>query len=280
VKKVLYFDCFSGISGDMTLGALIDLGVDKDKFMAEMSKLNVDGYEIKIGTAIKNGINATDVDVLLTNGEFDDHDHEHEHHHEHDHNHEHHHEHSHDHDHHHEHHHAHVHRNFYDVSKIIDNSSINENAKELAKKIFMRVAKAEGKVHGKPIEEVHFHEVGALDSIVDIIGTAVLIDMIKPDMIVSSVISDGHGFIMCQHGKIPVPVPATMEIFADANVKVRTMDIENEMVTPTGAAIIAELSENFGQCPEMKILKTGYGAGKRSFEIPNVLRVVMGEIDE
>ena len=144
----------------------------------------------------------------------------------------------------------------------------------------MRVALAEAKVHGKTLEEVHFHEVGALDSIVDIIGTAVLIDMIKPDKIVSSVVNDGHGFIMCQHGKIPVPVPATMEIFAQAGVKSRSTDIENEMVTPTGAAIIAELAESYGNRPEMKITKTGYGAGKRNFEIPNVLRVVMGEIDE
>ena len=141
----------------------------------------------------------------------------------------------------------------------------------------MRVALAEAKVHGKSLEEVHFHEVGALDSIVDIIGTAVLIDMIKPDRVVSSVVRDGHGFIMCQHGQIPVPVPATMEIFAAANVKLQQCDIENEMVTPTGAAIIAELAESYGTCPEMKIIKTGYGAGKRNFKIPNVLRVLVGE---
>ena len=119
-----------------------------------------------------------------------------------------------------------------------------------------------------------------MDSIVDIIGTAVLIDMIKPDKIVSSVIHDGHGFIMCQHGKIPVPVPATMEIFAAAGVKIHQCDVENEMVTPTGAAIIAELSENYGVCPEMKVVKTGYGAGKRQFDIPNVLRVLIGEEDD
>ena len=294
MKKVLYFDCFAGISGDMTLGALLDTGIDHKAFLDEMAKLNVEGFEIKIGRADKNGIGATDVDVILTNGEFEEHhshehSHEGEHHHEHEHSHEHAHEHEHSHEHmhdhtheqhSHEHKHTHVHRNFYDVSKIIDESSITENAKELAKKIFMRVALSEAKVHGKTLEEVHFHEVGALDSIVDIIGTAVLIDMIKPDKIVSSVIHDGHGFIMCQHGKIPVPVPATMEIFAAAGVKIHQCDVENEMVTPTGAAIIAELSENYGVCPEMKVVKTGYGAGKRQFDIPNVLRVLIGEEDD
>ena len=166
------------------------------------------------------------------------------------------------------------------MSRIIDESGITDSAKELAKRIFLRVALAEAKVHGKSLEEVHFHEVGALDSIVDIIGTAVLIDMIKPDRIASSVVRDGHGFIMCQHGQIPVPVPATMEIFAAANVKLQQCDIENEMVTPTGAAIIAELAESYGICPEMKIVKTGYGAGKRNFKIPNVLRVLVGEADD
>ncbi len=143
----------------------------------------------------------------------------------------------------------------------------------------MRVAKAEAKVHGKTLEEVHFHEVGALDSIVDIIGTAVLIDMIKPDKIYSSVVNDGHGFIKCQHGLMPVPAPATAEIFADSKVVYKQIDVTNEMVTPTGAAIIAELAESYGMCPQMNIIKTGYGAGKREFSIPNLLRVVVGEIE-
>lgn len=297
MKKVLYFDCFSGISGDMTLAALIDLGIDKDAFLAEMNKLNVEGFEIKFSRTEKSGIGAQDVDVILTNGEYLDeehhhHDHEHEHHHdhEHEHSHEHHHDHEHVHDEHshehthehahsHEHHHAHVHRNIDDVNAIIDNSTISETAKDLAKRIFMRVAKAEAKVHSKPLNEVHFHEVGALDSIVDIIGTAILIDMIKPDVICSSVVNDGHGFVKCQHGHMPVPAPATAEIFADSNVIYRQIDVMSEMVTPTGAAIIAELSESFGMCPPMKLKATGYGAGKRNFSIPNILRVMIGETE-
>jgi len=275
MKKVLYFDCFAGISGDMTLGALLDLGVDKDVFLKELEKLNVEGFEVKIGRTEKSGIGACDVDVILTNGEhIHEHDHEHEHeHHHHDHDHEHHH-------HSHEHHHAHVHRNINDINTIIDNSTISENAKDLAKRIFMRVAVAEAKVHGKSLEEVHFHEVGALDSIVDIIGTAILIDMIKPERICASVVNDGHGFVKCQHGFMPVPAPATAEIFASSDVKYKQIDENGEMVTPTGAAIVAELCESFGIMPVMKIEKTGYGAGKREFTVPNLLRVVLGESEE
>ncbi len=293
MKKVLYFDCFSGISGDMTLGALIDIGVDKELFLAEIAKLNVDGFKIEFSRTEKSGIGAQDVDVILTNGEFvEEHTHEHTHEHK-EHTHEEHHEHTHEHGehiheehhehihgHHHEHTHAHVHRNINDVSAIIDNSQISDNAKDLAKRIFMRVAKAEAKVHSKPLDEVHFHEVGALDSIVDIVGTAILIDIIKPDKIYSSIVNDGHGFVKCQHGYMPVPAPATAEIFAESGVIYRQIDVNNEMVTPTGAAIIAELSESFGMCPPINIKKTGYGAGKRNFSIPNILRVMLGEIEE
>ncbi|MGE4213844.1 MAG: LarC family nickel insertion protein [Anaerotignaceae bacterium] len=279
--KVLYFDCFAGISGDMTLGALLDLGINKDKFIEEISKINVEGFKIEFGRVDKNGINAFDVDVIIDGFEEEHdhlhhkedeyfHEHEHEHHHHHDHGHKHHHD-------EHHHHHPHVHRNLFDVNKIIDESTISDNAKDLAKKIFMRVALAEAKVHGKAIDEVHFHEVGALDSIVDIIGTAICIDLLKPDKIYASVVNDGYGFIMCQHGQIPVPVPATAEIFANSSVVSRQIDIEMELVTPTGAAIIAELPESYGVCPTMSVIKTGYGAGKRSSKIPNVLRVMLGE---
>lgn len=312
--KTLYFDCSSGISGDMTLGALLDLGIDKEKFVAEMSKINVEGYDIVFGRAVKNGIGANKVDVVITVEGYDedgqplehhhDHDHDHEHHHDHDLDHEHHHDHDHDHEHHydhdhehhhdhdhehhhdhdhdheHHHHHGHVHRNLNDVFEIIDKSEINENAKDLAKRIFMRVAKAESKVHNEPLDKVHFHEVGAIDSIVDIIGTAICIDMLKPDRIFASVVNDGHGFIMCQHGQIPVPVPATAQIFADSDVVSRQIDIDTELVTPTGAAIIAELAESYGTMPAMSVEKIGYGAGKKDIKIPNVLRVSMGEMAE
>ena len=249
--KALYFDCSSGISGNMTLGALLELLDDQTYLQKELDKLHVDGYHLEITKQVKNGITGTHVEVVL---------HEEEHHN------------------HHEHHHA--HRHLADIYKIIDDSDIDANSKELAKRIFLRVAKAESKVHNEPLDHVHFHEVGAIDSIVDIIGTAILITKINPDVIYSSVVNDGHGFITCAHGVIPVPVPATSEIFAAGNVVFQQVDIDTEMVTPTGAAIIAELACSFGPMPAMKITKVGWGCGTKSFTIPNVLKVMMSECED
>ena len=269
--KTLYFDCSSGISGNMTLGALLEIVGDENYLLEELKKLNIDGYKIEISKQVKNGISGTYVDVIL----------EHEHHHQ-DHEHEHEHEHNHnpEHDHGHEHHHHHEHRNLYDVNNIIDNSSLDENTKALAKRIFLRVAKAESKVHNKPLDEVHFHEVGAIDSIVDIVGTAILINKINPDKVIASVVNDGYGFIECAHGTMAVPVPATSEIFAASNVKFRQIDIDTELVTPTGAAIIAELAEDFTTLPAMVTEKIGWGTGSKDLKIPNVLKVYYGEMQE
>lgn len=266
--KVLYFDCSSGISGNMTLGALMELVDDPDYLQKELKKVHVDGYHLHVSKTKKNGITGTYVDVHL---EAD-----HHHHHDHDHEHEHHH---HDHKHHHDHHH-HDHRNLFDVNKIIDEADIDLKAKELAKKIFLKVALAESKVHNETLENVHFHEVGAIDSIVDIIGTAILITKIAPDKIMSSVVNDGHGFIQCAHGMISVPVPATSEIFAASDVMFRQIDIDTELVTPTGAAIIAQLAQSFGTMPAMKINKIGWGCGTKDLKIPNVLKVLCGTIEE
>ena len=257
--KTLYFDCSSGISGNMTLGALLEIIGDENYLLEELKKLNVDGYKIEISKQVKNGIKGTYVDVILD----EDHTHEHEH------------EHHHDHEHHH-----HEHRNLNDVYSVIDNSSLDEKTKDLAKRIFLRVAKAESKVHNKPLEEVHFHEVGAIDSIIDIVGTAILINKISPDRIISSVVNDGYGFIECAHGTMAVPVPATSEIFAASNVKFRQIDIDTELVTPTGAAIIAELAEEFTTLPAMVTEKIGWGTGSKDLKIPNVLKVYYGEIQE
>ena len=257
--KTLYFDCSSGISGNMTLVALLEIIGDENYLLEELKKLNVDGYKIEISKQVKNGITGTYVDVILD----EDHTHEHEH------------EHHHDHEHHH-----HEHRNLNDVYSVIDNSSLDEKTKDLAKRIFLRVAKAESKVHNKPLEEVHFHEVGAIDSIVDIVGTAILINKINPDRIISSVVNDGYGFIECAHGTMAVPVPATSEIFAASNVKFRQIDIDTELVTPTGAAIIAELAEEFTTLPAMVTEKIGWGTGTKNLKIPNVLKVYYGEIQE
>ena len=240
-------------------GALLEIIGDDNYLVNELKKLNVDGYKIEISDKAKNGITGKYVDVIL------EHEHEHEH--------------SHTHDQEHEHHHHHEHRNLFDVNKIIDDSSLDEKTKYLAKRIFLRVAKAESKVHNKPLEEVHFHEVGALDSIVDIIGTAILINKINPDKILASIVNDGYGFIECAHGTMSVPVPATSEIFANSNVKFRQIDVDTELVTPTGAAIIAELAEDFTTLPAMKIEKIGWGAGYKDLKIPNVLKVYLGETE-
>ncbi len=271
--KALYFDCSSGISGNMILGALMELIDDPNYLVNELKKLNVDGYHIHISKTKKNGITGTYVDVHL---EHDVHDHEHDH----EHHHEHHHEHEHTHEHDHEHHHHHEHRNLFDVNKIIDDSDIDPKAKNLAKRIFMRVAKAESKVHNETLENVHFHEVGAIDSIVDIIGTAILLCKINPDVIYSSVVNDGYGFIHCAHGMISVPVPATSEIFAASNVISRQIDVDTELVTPTGAAIIAEIASSYGMMPAMNVQKIGWGTGTKDLVIPNVLKVTLGEIEK
>ena len=285
--KTLYFDCSSGISGNMTLGALLEIVGDDNYLLEELKKLNVDGYRIEISKKVKNGITGKYVDVILEENEHHheherEHEHEHQHHYEHEHEHEHHHEHEDEHEHHHKHEHGHhhVHRNLNDVNEIIDKSSIDEKSKELAKRIFLRVAKAESKVHNKPLEEVHFHEVGAIDSIVDIVGTAILINKINPDRIISSIVNDGYGFIECAHGTMSVPVPATSEIFAASNVTFRQIDIDTELVTPTGAAIIAELAEEFTTLPAMVTEKIGWGAGFKDLKIPNVLKVYYGETEK
>ena len=268
--KSLYLECNAGISGDMLVAALLDLGADKEALDKALQSIPAKGFEYKISRVSKAGVDCCDFDVILDeehanhdhdmaflhgNGDAVVYSHEHEHHHDH------------------EHHHHHEHRNLKDVFDVIDNSGISEGAKELSKKIFMRVAMAESKVHNEPLDKVHFHEVGAIDSIVDIIGTAICIDMLKPDRIFSSVVNDGHGFIMCQHGQIPVPVPATAQIFADSDVISRQIDIDTELVTPTGAAIIAELAESYGAMPAMSVKKIGYGAGKKDVKIPNITEI-------
>lgn len=254
--RILYFDCFSGISGDMTLGALLDLGLDNEIFLSELKKLNVDGYRIELSKVSKNGIEATDVDVILLEDE-ENHNHG-------------------DAD---KHHHEHIHRNLQDIEKIIDASDLADTVKKLSKAMFLKVAQAEAKVHGATIENIHFHEVGAVDSIVDIVGTAICINMLNVDKIISSPLHDGTGYIKCRHGVIPVPVPATMEILSAYSVPFYTSSIQNELVTPTGAAIIATLAEEFAAVPNMIVQKVGYGAGKRQMEIPGVLRTFLGLLE-
>ncbi len=281
-KNILYFDCVSGISGDMTIGALLDLGVDKDYLINELSRLNIEGYDLKIDRSKKNGITGTDFKVILEHSNHHSHDHSHDNHkHEHDHSHDHDHEHSHDnhknehdhsHDHDQEHNHGHEHRNLENIKELINDSSLNENVKSMSLEMFEYVARAEAKVHDTSISEIHFHEVGALDSIIDIVGTAILIDKLDVDEIYFSPLHVGTGFVNCAHGTIPVPAPATREILKD--IPVYSTGVRSELVTPTGAAIAKTLSDGFISLPDVEIDTIGYGVGTKDLEITNVLRVI------
>ena len=284
----LYLECYSGISGDMTVAALLDLGADQQVLLEGLESLNLPGYQLKIGRVKKNGIDACDFDVILDEPEHH-HDHDHEHHHEHDHEHhhdhehEHHHdhdhdhdhEHHHDHDHEHHHHHDHVHRNIGDIFAIIDQSKISDRAKQTAKDIFRIIAAAESKAHGIAEDQVHFHEVGAVDSIVDIVSAAICLDNLDITEAVVSDLYEGCGYVHCQHGLMPVPVPAVVNIAADNALRLRLTQTRGEMITPTGAAIAAYLSKG-GKLPESFVIeKIGLGAGKKDFATANILRAFL-----
>ncbi len=253
--RVLYYDCFCGISGDMNLGAMIDLGVDKDYLLKEISKLKLDSeYEINVKKTIKKGISGTKVDVIIkSQGHHHDHNHGHSHHHGHG-------------DHH--------HRNLEDIENIINSSDLKDKIKKLSLNIFMQIAEAEAKVHGKSLYEVHFHEVGAIDSIIDIVGSAICLDYLEVDKIMASHVQVGGGFVKCEHGIIPVPAPATVEILK--GVPIKTGLVSFETTTPTGAAILAANVKEFTNKIGFSIDKVGYGIGNRELEIPNVLRVYLG----
>lgn len=269
--KILYYDCFAGISGDMNLGAMIDLGVDKEYLIKELSKLKLDKeYQIKVEKRNKNGIDGTKVDVILNNCESDYHENNHKHE---AHEHSHHDAHNHDHKNHHGQ--EHVHRNLNDIEEIINSSELNDTVKKLSIDMFMEVAKAEAKVHGKDLYDVHFHEVGAIDSIIDIVGAAICIDYLKPDKIIASHVEVGGGFVKCAHGLIPVPAPATVEILKD--IPIKTGIVPYETTTPTGAAILAANVDEYKEKINLTIEKIGYGLGTRQLDIPNVLRVYIAK---
>ncbi|MEN6521657.1 MAG: nickel pincer cofactor biosynthesis protein LarC [Armatimonadota bacterium] len=236
--KTAYFDCFAGISGDMTLGALIGVGADPEKLREALSCLGVEGYTLDVKRTEKNHIAATDVEVVM----------EHHHHH---------------------------HRRLGDILSIIDGSSLSDWVKEKSGAIFKRLAEAEATVHGSSPDDVHFHEVGAVDAIIDIIGTAICLELIGRPKIVSSPMPTFHGFATGSHGTFPLPAPATMELLK--GVPWREVGAEGELVTPTGAAIITTLSSDFGPMPPMSVEKVGYGAGTQDHGFPNVLRVMLGE---
>ncbi|WP_414698508.1 nickel pincer cofactor biosynthesis protein LarC [Peptacetobacter sp. AB845] len=313
-KRKLYLECYSGISGDMFVASLLDLGADLEVLEKSLKSLESikDKFEIKTSRVVKSGLDALDFSVVLDVDNHDhdmeylhsndykhdhdhhDHDHSHEHshdhdHHNHDHSHEHCHEHSHDHDHHdndhnhghsHGHGHSHEHVGLIEIQHIINSSEITENAKKIANKIFDILADAEAKAHGKPKTEVHFHEVGAVDSIVDIVAAAVCIDNLGIEEVIIPALYEGVGTVRCQHGVLPVPVPAVLNIINAENLTLSITGVQGEFVTPTGAAIAAAIRTEKNLPERFRVVKTGIGAGKRNYERPSLLRSMIIEEEE
>jgi pyridinium-3,5-bisthiocarboxylic acid mononucleotide nickel chelatase len=240
--KILYYDCFSGISGDMNLGAMLDLGISEVFLINELEKLNLSGWELEITKDQRHGIKGTRVTVKQTG-------------------------------------HEHAHRHLADIEKIINESSIDTKTKVLSKAIFMKVAEAEASVHGIAVDKVHFHEVGAIDSIIDIVGAAICFNSLKIDAVHVSAVELGGGMVKCDHGMLPVPAPATAEILK--NIPVKKGGVDFEATTPTGAAIIATLGTVFSSTVIIRIEKTAYGVGHKDHpDVPNLLRVFLGITEE
>lgn len=296
--KTIYMECTSGISGDMTVGALLDLGANADGLQRVLEMLPVDGYTVKISRVRKSGIDACDFAVLLDDV-HENHDHdmeylhghshdegeEHTHNHahegeEHTHSHAHHDEESHMHAHTHgdDEHHTHEHRGLAEILHIISQAQLSSRAKGYAEKIFKVIAGAEAKAHGIPEEQVHFHEVGAVDSIVDIIAIAYCLDDLDIGEVIVPRLWEGTGTVRCQHGVLPVPVPAVANIVSAYELPLHIMDTAGEFVTPTGAAVVAAVCTNF-QLPEtFTVKRVGIGAGKRNYERPSLLRIMEIEV--
>lgn len=301
--KTLYLECYSGISGDMTVAALLDLGGDRTVLDKVLRSLPISGFETKISRVVKSGIDACDFDVVLDK-EHENHDHDmeylHGHHHEghennhfYDHNHAHEDEveHFHSHEHNHDHgtgtaqdHHHHEHRGIKEITYIIEHSAMTENAKKIALRIFEILAEAESKAHNVPVDQVHFHEVGAVDSIVDIVSVAVCLDNLDVTEVIVPVLCEGRGTVRCQHGILPIPVPAVANIVSANHLHLKMTEVEGELVTPTGAAIVAAVKTKDKLPETFEIQKIGIGAGKRQYECPGILRAMIisqsAEIDE
>jgi uncharacterized protein (TIGR00299 family) protein len=240
--RVAWFDCFSGISGDMTLGALLACGVETDFLRAELTKLNLTGWRLDVEPTSQNGIGATDVTVTLTEPQGHG-------------------------------------RHLHHIEEILAASDISEAIQAKALTVFQQLAEAEAKIHQTTVERIHFHEVGAVDAIVDIVGSCIILEKLGVEEIVCSPLPMGRGFIECAHGTIPLPAPAVLELVQ--GVPVYSVDIEGELVTPTGAALMKTLAARFGPMPTMTVRTSGYGSGKKRFgNRPNLLRVIIGDTVE
>jgi len=236
--KTLYFDCFAGASGNMILGALVGLGIDESELVEQIKLLDVSDFSIEFTIIDKSGIAAIHADVKVP--------------------------------------HEHAHRHLSTIEKIINDSRLSDGVKQRAIKIFTRLAEAEAKVHGTSIEKIHFHEVGAMDAIIDVVGACIGFEMLEIEKFACSKIHVGSGFVKMAHGKFPVPPPAVAELLK--NIPIYSTEIEGELITPTGAAIISAVCDSFGTITEMRVEKTAYGAGTREYkEFPNALRLMLGE---
>lgn len=298
MRKILYLECSSGISGDMTAAALLDAGADEAAVRRALESLPVDGFEVRITRVVKSGLDVCDFDVVLDaahenhdhdmaylhgheHGEASAHDHDHEHErahgeaHVHDHDHTHGEAHVHDHDHAHDGGHRHEHRGMAEIGAIIDAADMTDRAKEIARAVFAVIAEAEARAHGVSVDQVHFHEVGAVDSIADIVAIAAALDSLDVDDVVVSDLVEGTGTVRCQHGIIPVPVPAVVNIAAAHGLPLRITDVRGELVTPTGAAVAAAVRTRDALPERFTIERVGMGAGKRAYETPGILRAMI-----
>jgi hypothetical protein len=239
MTTIAYFDCFSGISGNMVLGALLDAGLELERLEAELARLPISGYKLKVETVKRRGMQGTHVEVEVTEQG--------------------------------------VERHLHHVEEIITGSDLPDTVQQRGLAIFRRLAQAEAKVHGAPVESIHFHEVGAMDAIVDVMGAAIGLWLLGVEKAYASPVHVGRGTVKCAHGVLPVPAPATLELLQGAPIYGR--DVDAELVTPTGAAILTTVAESFGETPLMRVKQIGYGAGTRELPIPNLLRLSIGETD-
>lgn len=267
--KTLYLDCSMGAAGDMLTAALLELIPDAEHFMEELNALGIPNVHIEKEPSVKCGITGTHVCVAVHGEEEESYDvHEH-----HEHNHEHNHDH---HEHNHEHHHSHHHSSLHDIEHIVrDHLSLSQKVQDDVMAVYTLIAEAESKAHGRPVAEIHFHEVGTMDAIADIVAVCLLMNRISPDRVVVSPIHVGSGQVRCAHGILPVPAPATAHILQ--NVPIYGGSIRGELCTPTGAALLKYFADSFGEMPMMQTTAIGYGMGKKDFEAANCVRAMLGE---
>ena len=283
--KTLYLECTMGAAGDMLTAALLELTEDRQAFIDKMNALGLPGVTVAAEPAVKCGITGTHMKVTVNGAEEESEDvydgHHHDHHHDHDHGHEHHHDHDHehhhdhDHDHHHDHEHHHHHASVADIEALIDGLKVSDKVKADAKAVYALIADAESRVHGRPVSEIHFHEVGTMDAAADVIGVCLLMEQLAPEQVIASPVQTGSGHVHCAHGILPVPAPATALLLE--GIPSYGGQVKGELCTPTGAALLRYFASRFGDRPVMATAAVGYGMGKKDFEQANCLRAFLGE---